>query len=303
MPALAAVDVGGTKTLVEVFDGGPEPVGSAELATARSGDLAGALAENVRRVADGRAISAVGVGCPGPLDPAAGVILNPPNLSRGWWGLRLADELSARLGAPAALENDCNLGALGEWDRGAGAGYESVLYVTVSTGVGAGLVTAGEVFGGDRGFAVELGHTVLDVSGPVCGCGRSGCVEALASGTAIARRAAELGWRPPPGKEADSSEVAVSAEAGDRLASEALEEAADYLGKALVNFIYSFDPAVVVVGGGVSRSGLFVRLVEEAVAREPMMEAFRGVPVLTAGLPGRSVIHGARVLAGKMADA
>lgn len=301
MSPVAAVDIGGTKTLVEVFEEGVEaPLTSHEAPTLRAGDLTGELAATVRGVAGGRELRSVGIGSPGPLDPVRGVILNPPNLSRAWWDLRLAEELSERLGVPAALENDCNLGALGEWAAGAGRGYDSVLYVTVSTGVGAGLVSGGEIFGGNRGFAAELGHTVIQSDGPVCGCGRSGCVEALTSGTAIARRAAELGWVPKTG-EADSRAVAAAAEGGDRLARRALEEAASYLGKALVNFIYGFDPGVVVLGGGVSRSDLFLRLVLETVEREPVMPAFLGVPILRAGLPGRSVIHGARVLAERAA--
>lgn len=162
--------------------------------------------------------------------------------------------------------------------------------------------SGGGIFGGDRGFAVELGHTVIEPEGPVCGCGRSSCVEALTSGTAIARRAAELGWAPETG-EADSHAIAVAAEKGDRLARRALEEAASYLGKALVNFVYGFDPGVVVLGGGVTGSGLFMRLVLEAVEREPIMPAFRGVPIVRAGLPGRSVIHGARLLAERAAEA
>lgn len=302
MPPVAAIDIGGTKTLVEIFEeGGDRPLASREMPTAREGEITGGLSRMVRRLADGREIRAVGAGCPGPLDPVRGVILNPPNLSRGWWDLRLADELEDRLGVPAALENDCNLGALGEWAAGAGGGYDSVLYVTVSTGVGAGLVSGGEIFGGNRGFAVELGHTVIDPDGPVCGCGRSGCVEALTSGTAIARRAAELGWASSTG-ETDSRAVAAAADRGDSLARQALDEAASYLGKALVNFIYGFDPGVVVLGGGVARSDLFLRLVEEAIEREPVMPAFLGVPVVRAGLPGRSVIQGARVLAEKTAD-
>lgn len=298
---VAAVDIGGTKTLIEVFsEDSTEPLGSVESRTARSGDIAAAIAEGIRHVAGGSEIRAVGVASPGPLDPIEGVILNPPNLSRRWWGLRLADELAHRLYAPVSLENDGNLGALGEWAYGAGAGYGSVLYVTVSTGVGTGLVTDGEIFGGNRGFAVELGHTVIEASGPVCGCGRSGCVEVLASGTAIARRASRMGWSTSSG-ETSARAVAAAAEDGDRVARAALEEAASYLGKALVNFIYSFDPEAVVIGGGVSRSALFMRLVEEAVNREPTMDAFRGVPVLTAALTGRSVIHGARALAEKAA--
>lgn len=295
------MDIGGTKTLIEVFaEDGPEPLASSESRTSRSGDIAGTIAEGIRRVAGGREVRAAGVASPGPLDPIEGVVLNPPNLSRRWWGLRLTDELSRELDAPVWLENDGNLGALGEWAYGAGAGYGSVLYVTVSTGVGTGLVTDGEIFGGNRGFAVELGHTVIEPSGPVCGCGRSGCVEILSSGTAISRRASEMGWRSSSG-EPDARAVAAAAEAGDRVARAALEEAASYLGKALVNFIYCFDPETVVIGGGVSRSALFMQLVEEAVAREPMMDAFRGAPVLGAALTGRSVIHGARALAEKAA--
>ncbi|WP_053057776.1 ROK family protein [Rubrobacter aplysinae] len=294
---VAAIDIGGTKTLIEVYESGQrEPAGSEESPTPGSGELVRDLAESVRRVAGGQDVEAVAVGCPGPLDPLGGVILNPPNLSREWWGLRLADGLAGELGAPAALENDCNLGALGEWDHGSGKGYDSVLYVTVSTGVGAGLVSGGEIFGGNRGFALELGHTVLETGGPVCGCGRAGCVEALTSGPAIARRALELGWTPDPG-ETDSRAVAYAAERGHPVAHRALEEAASYLGKALVNFIYSFDPGVVVLGGGVTRSDLFVSLARDAVGREPVMEAFLGVPVVRAGQPGRSVIHGARTLA------
>lgn len=303
MSPVAAVDIGGTKALVEVFDdGGGEPLGSRETPTARLGDPVRSLTETIRRVADGRRIRSVGVGCPGPLDPREGVILNPPNLSRDWWDLRFAEGLAQALGVPAALENDCNLGALGEWASGAGRGYDSVLYVTVSTGVGAGLVSGGEIFGGNRGFALELGHTTVETNGPLCGCGRSGCVEALTSGTAIARRAGELGWSAGSG-ELDSRAVADAAGRGDRLARQALEEAASYLGKALVNFIYSFDPGVVVLGGGVARSGLFVQLVEEAIGREPVMPAFLGLPIVGAGLPGRSVIHGARTLADKTASA
>lgn len=302
---VAAVDIGGTKTLAEVFDvsdGGEEPVGSHEFPTYRSGDLVGKLVDTIRHVADGWEVEGIGVGCPGPLDPWEGVILNPPNLSRDWWDLRLADGLASRLGVPASLENDCNLGALGEWASGSGRGYDSVLYVTVSTGVGAGLVTGGEIFGGNRGFAAELGHTVIEAAGPLCGCGRSGCVEALTSGTAIARRAGELGWEPASG-ESDSRAVAAAAQQGDRLARLALAEAASYLGKALVNFIYSFDPGVVVLGGGVTRSALFMQLVLEAVEQEPVMPAFLGVPIVRAGLPGRSVIHGARALAERVARA
>jgi glucokinase len=299
--SVAAVDVGGTRTRIELFGEEPEPRCGVAFDTPRSGDVAGTVGEAVLELACREKLDAAAVACPGPLDPVRGVILNPPNLSKEWWDLKLAQRLSVLLGCPVALENDANLGALGEAEYGGGAGYGSVLYITVSTGVGTGLVMDGRIFGGSRGFAAELGHTTITEDDRVCGCGRRGCVEAVASGTAIARRALDAGWKPQEGREVTARAVAEAAASGDEAARGVLAEAAAYLGRAIVNFIYAYDPEVVLIGGGVAQSDIFMDLVAEAVELEPMMPAFRGVPVLRSALGERSVICGARALAEKLA--
>jgi glucokinase len=304
---VAAIDVGGTKTRVEVYSEDSDQVEdhqaleSVVFPTPRSDGIAAVLAQqitNLTQLAKGTKVKAVGVGAPGPLDPRKGVVLNPPNLPICWHGLPLKDELEKRLEAPVALENDCNLGALGESVFGNGKGRASVLYITVSTGIGAGLVIEGDIFGGARGFAGELGHVKV-ADGPLCGCGRNGCLEALASGSAIARRAIERGWTVTDGT-VTSKAVAEAASQGEAIPKSVLSEAAAHLGDALVSFVYAFDPSVVLLGGGVSQSDLFLELVRESARREPTMPAFEGFEILRAGLGERSVVHGAHELARTM---
>jgi glucokinase len=293
---LAAVDIGGTKTLAEVFDGESNGRGVA-FPTPRKADLLRPLCDVLDDLADGGAISAVAIGCPGPLDRTQGIVLNPPNLARGWWGLHVADRLQERFHCAVALENDANLGALGEACLGGGQGFSSVLYLTVSTGVGGGIVVDRKIFRGSRGFAGELGHTtVASKDAPLCGCGRKGCLEAVASGSAIARSARERGWS-KDSETITARAVAVAAERGDHVAIAVLREAATYLAQGIVNFVYAFDPSVVLIGGGVAKSKLFFEFVQRSLAKEPTMAPIRGVPVRVAELGDRSVISGAKVLA------
>lgn len=311
MSALVAVDIGGTKVRISSFpvdaDWSAAPTAERVFETPRSGNVVAALAERVREVVyegdEDACPIAVGVGCPGPLDPLRGIVLNPPNLSREWWGLGLTGALAGELGISpdrVALENDCNLAALGEATFGAGRPYGSTLYITVSTGVGGGLVLEGEIFGGERGYAVEIGHTKLTDRPYPCGCGRTGCVESAVSGTAIARRAREAGWTPPSGGEPTAKAVLEAATSGDAVARDIVETAAAFFAETLVDAVYLYDPAVIVVGGGVSESDLFMDLSLAALERVPTMPAFRGVPVLRAALEPRSVVAGAFVLAGRL---
>jgi glucokinase len=298
LPLLAAIDVGGTKTLVELFDAHSQRVDSAvEFPTPRDGDVVETLASAVETLRDGRRLGALAVACPGPLDKSSGVLMDPPNLSRNWWQLPLARSLVEKLGCAVALENDANLGALGESTFGAARGFSSALYLTVSTGVGAGFVVGQKIFGGGRGFGLEVGHTTISAGASVrCACGRESCVEALASGSAIARRAVDVGWaRDEPSASARS--VAAAANSGDLVAHQLLKEAAEYLAQGIVNFVYVLDPSVVLIGGGVAQSELFVELVNEAIASEKVMNPFRDVPVRRAALGSSSVITGAKVLA------
>lgn len=278
------------------------PLAERDFATPHAGDVSTELADIIRTMTRDEGISAIGVGCPGPLDPRQGVVLNPPNLSEGWWNLNIPQSLAEHLDISpekVSVDNDCNLAALGESRFGAGRGYSSTLYATVSTGVGGGLVVDGEVFGGARGFAAEVGHMKLTDKPFWCGCGRTGCVESATSGPSLVRRAEESSWNPPGGSTPTPRNIFEAANAGDGVAGGIVERAAGYFAEALVNFIYAYDPAVIVVGGGVTEQPLFMRLTLEAFECVPILPAFRGVPVVRAALGGRSVVAGAFVLASR----
>ena len=211
-------------------------------------------------------LAAVGVSFGGPVDAAQGLVLLSHHVP-GWEKVPLRKWLEERLGVPAAVENDANAGALGEWHFGAGQGYDSLMYITVSTGVGGGWILNGQPWRGADGMAGEIGHTVVDPDGPVCLCGKRGCVERLASGPYIAERAREwLKAQPDRGRilrtlvgdyleTITAKLVAQAAAQGDDLAWEALEIAAWGLGVGIGNAANLVNPRCFVLGGGVTQAG------------------------------------------------
>jgi glucokinase len=245
---------------------------------------------------------AVGLACPGPLDPAAGVVTNAPNL--GWRNVPVQELLAARLPWPCTTLNDADAAALGEATFGAGQGAQLMLYLTVSTGIGGGIVHRGELLTGAHGAAGEFGHQVIAPDGPRCRCGRRGCLEALASGTAIARRAAEELRRGRASllrelaggadEKITAALVGEAAARGDGLAEETIAEAVRYLGIGVANLVALFDPDRVVIGGGVTNLG--ARLfgpVRESVRREVLPPAGERVEIVQAVLGGLSGVVGA----------
>ena len=223
-------------------------------------------------------LAGIGIACGGPLDPAAGVILSPPSLP-GWDRIPLVDTVSERLGLPTAVENDATAGALAEWWFGAGEsrGVDDLIYLTISTGIGGGLVLGGRLYTGVAGNAGELGHLTVHYDGRQCGCGRRGCLEAYASGTNIAARAREAiesgvssSLRDVP--TVTAKEVAAHALAGDPLAVRIWDETMAMLGSGLANVLDIFNPALVVLGGGVTRVGDQLLIpVRDAALRDAMM--------------------------------
>jgi glucokinase len=203
-------------------------------------------------------VTGIGICAPGPLNPRTGVVLNPPNMP-GWHHVPLRELVAQKFGVPVRLENDANAAGLAETLFGAARGCESVLYVTLGTGIGTGIILGGRIYHGKNGAAAEGGHVTVDYrGGPVCKCGSTGCVEALASGTAMAERAQELladfpatTLRPPVTAEA----IGCAANAGDALAVRILDESALVLGAWLGSMISVLDPEIVVIGGGVARIG------------------------------------------------
>jgi glucokinase len=189
----------------------------------------------------------LGISAPGPLDPATGILIDPPNLDRRLWGFALGPRLGEALGVEACLERDTQVAALAEGDCGAARGARDYVYLTVSTGIGGGVVSGGRLMRGPDLVAGELGHLTVDINGPECGCGARGHLEATSSGTGIARAAAAKGLG-----EISAVQVAALEEAGDETAAGIMDYARRAFASAVVAIVDIFNPDLVVVGGGIA---------------------------------------------------
>ena len=255
---IAGIDLGGTQVRVAVArsDGhilATRKTHTSALRTPRR--VVEWVAEQIVLLSEGDPVRSVGIGAPGPTDPMRGVLINPPNLP-GWRNVPLAAMLREVVDSPVHLENDANLAGLGEHRRGAGRGAGTMVYITWSTGVGAGLILNGLLFSGAHGTAGEVGHMILDPNGPLDSCGQHGCVEVFCGGGALSR-ATGTSWE----------ELFDEAMGGNGEAMARVREAATYMGYALINMTNLFDPEVIVMGGGVTRSWRQVAPVMEQVLR------------------------------------
>lgn len=250
-------------------------------------------------------IRAVGVGVPGPVISSDGTVGSPP-IMRGWDGYPIYDRFSRFFGCPVSLNNDAELGALGEWAYGAGRGESNLAYVKVGTGIGSGLLLNGQIYRGATGSAGEIGHITIEENGPLCSCGNRGCLEALAGGRAIARCACEAvmnGQRTQlsaiqPPQSIQASDVISAARNGDLVAQNIVSDAGAHLGTAIASLVNLFNPSMVVVGGRVSQMGdLFLEPVRATVRRRSLAAASRGLRITTALLGRRSSGMGALVQA------
>ncbi len=263
---VAGVDVGGTKTAVAVADENGRMLARFQTKTDDNPAVTVNWIYSVLTDWGSESglgfsrISAVGAGCPGPLDYENGVILKAPNLKQ-WSGYPLRYKLSEILNLPVYLENDADLGAIGEHRYGAGQGFRDVVYMTVSTGIGGGLIVQNQLLRGVGNSAGEIGHMTIDPHGPICGCGNLGCLEALASGTAIVRVAQEKmkeGWQPNfegMGDSVTAKSIAAMAEKGDCIAEKIIHQAMTYLGIGVANVITILSPEAVIIGGGIANLG------------------------------------------------
>jgi glucokinase len=262
MGRIIAIDIGGTHLRAAVYEAGhPEPLAHKRVETrAHESGAYDRLRELVRSVwPEGQSVVAIGAASPGPLDPHTGVILKTPNIPE-WVEFPLVDRLKADFGVPAFLDNDGNAAALGEWSFGVARGHHDVLYITVSTGIGAGVIVNDGLMQGYHGLAAELGHVIIDPDGPPCNCGFAGHVESFASGPAIVRFVMEQLKQGKPsslkvGDPIDPRSIGDAARQGDALAIAAYQRAGEYLGIAVASFLHAFDPSVVIFGGGVSLVG------------------------------------------------
>jgi glucokinase-like ROK family protein len=246
-------------------------------------------------------ILAIGMGVPGPIVAEAGMVSAPP-IMPGWHNFPIRNHLEKLWGCPISLNNDAELGALGEWAYGAGRGDQHLAYIKVGSGVGAGLLLDGRIYGGATGCAGEIGHITIQNGGPICSCGNSGCLEALAGGHAIARKAREavrLGKRTQlasihPTEKITARDVTDAARLGDLVSQQILSEAGVYLGIAVASLVNLINPNVVVVGGGVAHMGdLLLEPIRQIVRERSLQSAAQSVRISAAVLGRRSSSMGA----------
>jgi glucokinase len=261
MSLTIAIDIGGTHIRVAAY----EPDSATPIAQHKTKSLAtmpgtyDRLVKAIEFIWQAGNVEAIGIASPGPLDPHSGVIHDTPNIPE-WKNFPLGPKLSEHFGVPVRLDNDANMAGLAEWQFGAGRGHHDLVYLTISTGIGGGVISNNHLLQGYRGMGGELGHMLIDPSGPLCGCGHRGHIESFSSGPAIARYVREqMNAGRKTSLQADpnlsAAQIADVAREGDSLAIEGFTRAGKYLGMAVANFLAIFDPSILVFGGGVSQVG------------------------------------------------
>jgi glucokinase len=266
--AILGVDIGGTKVAAgivsaegKILKQGRKPMIANGTSEAGLNAVVAAIDSIISGLGGG--IQSIGICAPGPLDPTSGVVLNPPNLPC-WRNFPLAERLAGKYQLPVKVDNDANAAAVAETRWGAARGYQYVFYATIGTGIGSGIVFDGRIYHGKTGAAGEGGHVSIDYRGPLCPCGKLGCIEVLAAGPAIGARArAKLATSPLPESimtsivkgdvaSVSSETVAQAFASGDGLAREVLQETVEILTPWLGNIVDLLDPDVLVIGGGVA---------------------------------------------------
>ncbi len=260
------------------------------------------LTERLLAATKSSVVVGIGVSTPGPIDTVSGIAKDIPTLS-GFADFPLKAELQKRFAFPVSLENDGIAAAIGEWQFGAGKGLENLVYITVSTGIGGGVVADGRVVRGRKGMAAHIGHMSVEPNGALCPCGNHGCFEAYGSGTAFTLRArtraigCEETMLGKYGSEIHARDVFAAARNGDSLAKILIDEEAEILGRGFTSLIHIFSPDIVVMGGGISHE--FERLQPgiQAYIGQWAMPAFKDVKVVRAALGQNSGLVGSAALA------
>lgn len=307
------IDLGGTKILTAVGNGQGTLLARDHRETpdeTKPESVLEAIHESVGRSLDEASlrieqVAAIGVGAPGPSNPQTGILHTSPNLP-GWHDVPVRKLIENKYNRPTFLINDANAAALAEYHFGAGRGSCCFLYVTVSTGIGGGIVIGGNLFTGNRGVAAEIGHMTISDQGPRCNCGNTGCWETLGSGTALAREARRridegeatdiLSYSGGDVHEVTARTIQQAAEAGDGLAARLVAETAHYIGTGLANLINIFNPDVIALGGGLTRMGaMLIDPACEVARRRAFNPAVESVRIETAQRGRNSGVLGAVV--------
>jgi len=287
---IIGVDLGGTKILTALADSKGHIISTARIDTLASlgqNQVINNILRSINTVCKQAKVplsrvSRIGIGAPGPILGRA-IIVSPPNLP-GWLNVNIKSMLQKKLNKQIYIENDANAAALGELLFGAGKGFRNLVYMTISTGIGGGIIIKGKVYTGALGTAGEIGHMVIEPKGPKCGCGNRGCLEALASGPAIARMAGTK----------NALEAEIAARKGNKKAQKAINTAAKYIGIGIANINNILNPDIFVIGGGVSNMGSLLLDPVKSWAREFSMEASRkSLIIVPAKLKNNAGVMGA----------
>lgn len=307
------MDLGGTKINVAAVDRkGAILIERSYPSPSHDGNLmVSAFEEHARSESEGYAaegleVRGVGIAAAGYVLKDKGVMVEAPNIA--WSAAPLRSIASEATGVPAFLDNDANAAAAGERLVGVARGIDDFVYLTLGTGIGGGVYANGSLLRGHRGMGAELGHMVINPSGPECGCGRRGCLEVFASGTALGRHGSQLvaGGKDTlllelAGGDPDAITgrmVAAAVEEGDEVAARAMDTWAGYLATGIVNYMHVFEPEIFVLGGGVSESGhLFIENVRAKVLKQGIEAIVADIPVLISELGNKAGTIGAAALA------
>ena len=253
-------------------------------------------------------VRSIALACPGPMDPINGIIVSPPNIPE-WSYFPLQEFLHNTFSVPIALNNDANLAAYGEWSFGAGQGSSDLIYLTISTGIGAGIILDNKLFIGPGGFGAEIGHITIDHQGPECTCGQKGHIEAIASGPSIVRWVKSqladesLKERFPEG-ELTAKLISNAANNGNELAIAAFDRAGKYIGMTIANLLHIFNVPKIIIGGGVSLAGdLLFEPIRKSVKEHVISDVYlTNLEILPAALGDNSGLMGALVLSREIAQ-
>lgn len=314
-PLSLGIDLGGTKILTAVATAQGKMLSrdhSVTPATKGQEAVVQSILESIGRALEQAGIaasqlSAIGVGAPGLSNPETGILFTSPNLP-GWRDVPLRDVIEKELGKKAFLINDANAAALGELYFGAAKGAHHFIYITISTGIGGGIIIDGEVYTGSIGTAGEVGHMTIDDDGPPCNCGNRGCWETLASGTAMAREARKqikegartsiLGYAEGDVEKVTAQVIHNAAKEGDSLAKELITRTGYYVGVGLANLVNIFNPELIVIGGGLSNIGdMLLEPAYKVAGERAFKEPYRTVRFALAKLGRDSGVLGAAAFA------
>jgi len=304
---VVGVDLGGTKIYTALVDLEGSIIKEVTVKTeANKGEtvVLEKLLKTIDDVLEGTDINevkAIGIGSPGPLDVEKGLIVYTPNLP--FKNFNIVQPIKDRYKLDTYLDNDANVATLSEFMFGAGKGSKNMVFITVSTGIGGGAIINGSLFRGSTSNALEVGHTTVMKGGPRCGCGNTGCAEAVASGTAIMKRAKEaleskVETSLNSYDQVTAKEVFLEAEKGDKVSKDILNDALSYLGITVANLANTFDPDKIVIGGGVSEAGRIVfDKIEEEMERRCLKTIYNHCNVEKAVLGNQAGVLGAAALA------